>query len=58
MSTSNGTLQTMIFSSQDEIAKQKRCIIIGGGISGLIAATVLRRKGTSKNKRFPVLLRI
>jgi len=45
MSTSNDTLQTMIFSSQDEIAKQKRCIIIGGGISGLIAATVLRRNG-------------
>ena len=35
----------MIFSSQDEIAKQKRCLIIGGGISGLIAATVLRRTG-------------
>jgi renalase len=37
----------MTFSSQDELAKQKRCPIIGGGISGLIAAMVLRRAGTN-----------
>jgi renalase len=35
----------MILSSQDELTKPKRCLIIGGGISGLIAATVLQRAG-------------
>jgi renalase len=37
----------MISYSQDRLPKQKKCLIIGGGISGLIAAMVLQRNGIS-----------
>lgn len=35
----------MFASAQDGTVKPKTCLIIGGGISGLIAATVLQRNG-------------